>query len=44
LQEQLRKYEAELKALRMSEENHTLILTTLRQQTELLTRETKSLQ
>ena len=38
LQEQIREYEAELKTLRMSEENHKEILTTLRQQTELLNR------
>lgn len=44
LQEQLRKAEAEIKALRASDDNYKEILTTLRQQTELLSKETKALQ
>lgn len=43
-EEQLRKAEAEVKALRASDDNYKEILTTLRQQTELLSRETKTLQ
>jgi flagellar basal body rod protein FlgF len=44
MQDLIKKYETEIKSMHTSEENNKEILTTLRQQTQLLSKETKDLQ